>query len=95
MSSFERNDARIRRRLARKYWTRANHRTNNLMHAATNLIIATASRNGAGIAVEDLTGIRKMYLRGNGQGTDHRSRLNSWPHWRAKRMLEYKSAWKT
>jgi len=93
ISSFRRNDVRIRRRLARKYWTRANHRTNSLMHAATNLVIETASRNRAGIAVEDLTGINKMYQRGNGQRTDHRFRLNSWPHWRAKKMLEYKAAW--
>jgi len=34
-----------------------------------------------------------MYQRGNGQRTDHRFRLNSWPHWRAKKMLEYKAAW--
>src|SRR5438105_10799116 len=35
-----------------------------------------------------------MYRRGNGQGRNYRFRLNSWPHWKAKRMLEYKSAWK-
>jgi Zn-finger nucleic acid-binding protein len=34
-----------------------------------------------------------MYRRGNGQGADYRFRLNSWPHSRAKRMLEYKAAW--
>ena len=44
--------------------------------------------------MEDLTGIRRMYRRGNGQGKNYRFRLNSWPHWKAKRMLEYKSAWK-
>jgi hypothetical protein len=35
-----------------------------------------------------------MYRRGNGQGSDYRFRLNSWPHWKAKHMLEYKAAWK-
>ena len=36
-----------------------------------------------------------MYHEGNG-GTNFRFRLNSWlgPHWKAKRMLEYKAAWR-
>ena len=29
-------------------------------------------------AMEDLKGIRRMYQKGNGQGTHYRSRLNSW-----------------
>ncbi len=93
IGSFRRNDVRIRRRLARKYWSRANHRTNHILHAATNFIVETAARNGAALAIEDLTGIRKMYRRGNGQGADYRFRLNAWPHWRAKKMLDYKAAW--
>ena len=94
ISSFKRNDVRIRRKLARKYWKRANHRTDQVLHAATNYIINSAAKNNAALAVEDLTDIRKMYRRGNGQGADYRFRLNSWPHWRAKQMLEYKAAWK-
>ena len=35
-----------------------------------------------------------MYRRGNGQRTDYRFRLNSWPHWKTRWMLEYKAAWK-
>ena len=53
----------------------------------------SAVKDGAALAVEDLTGIRKMYRRGNGQGADYRFRLNAWPHWKAKKMLEYKAAW--
>jgi putative transposase len=93
IGSFRRNDVRIRRRLARKYWKRANHRTDQILHAATNEIIDSAKKNNAALALEDLTGIRKMYRRGNGQGPDYRFRLNSWPHFRAKKMLEYKAAW--
>jgi putative transposase len=92
--SFKRNDVRVRRKLARKYWERANHRTDSILHAAANYIIDSAVKNGAALAVEDLTGIRKMYRRGNGQGKDYRFRLNSWPHWKAKRILEYKAMWK-
>jgi len=94
ISSFKRNDLRIRRKLARKYWTRANHRVEQILHAATNSIVETASRNQAALAVENLVGIRKLYRKGSGQGVNFRFRLNSWPHWRAKRMIEYKSAWK-
>jgi putative transposase len=58
------------------------------------LIVDTAAKNGAALAMEDLKGIRKMYRRGNGQGADYRFRLNSWPHRKAKKMTEYKAAWK-
>ena len=94
VGSFKRNDARIRRKLARKYWRRANHRTDQMLHAAANYVVDDAEKNRAALAVEDLTGIRRLYRRGNGQGADYRFRLNSWPHRRAKRMLEYKAAWK-
>jgi len=94
IGSFKRNDVRIRRKLARKYWKRANHRTDQMLHAATNYIVDSAEKNRAALAIEDLRGIRRMYRRGNGQGRDYRFRLNSWPHWRAKKMTEYKSAWK-
>jgi len=93
VGSFKRNDARVRSHLARKYWRRAFYRTNSLLHAATNFVIETASRDRAAIAIEDLTDISRMYRKGNGQTTDYRFRLNSWPHWKAKRMLEYKSGW--
>jgi IS605 OrfB family transposase len=57
-------------------------------------MVGEAVKNGATFALENLTDIRKMYQKGNGQGNDYRFRLNSWPYWRAYRMLEYKSAWK-
>jgi len=94
IGSFRRNDVRIRRLFARKYWKRCDGRTDNLLHATTNLIVETALRNGAALALEDLSDIRNMYRRGDGQGKDYRFRLNSWPHFKAKQMLEYKAAWK-
>jgi putative transposase len=94
IGSFRRNDVRIRGKLARKYWKRANHRTDQMLHAATNSIVDSAAKNRAALALEDLTGIRKLYRRGNGQGAEYRFRLNSWPHWKGKRMVEYKAAWK-
>jgi putative transposase len=94
LASFKRNDVRVRRRLTRKYWKRANDRTDQLLHVATNLVVDSAARNGAALALEDLTGIRNMYLKGNGHGPDYRFRLNSWQQYRARRMLGYKAAWK-
>ncbi len=94
IGSFKRNDLRIRRQLSRKYWKRAKDRTNNLLHSVTNFVVETASRNGAALALEDLTDIRRMYRRGNGQGANYRFRLNSWPHWKARQMLGYKATWK-
>ena len=94
VGSFRRNDARIRRKMSRKYWKRANHRTDQILHAATNFILDCAVKDGAALAVEDLTGIGKMYRKGNRQGKDYRFRLNSWPRWKAERMVEYKSAWR-
>jgi putative transposase len=93
IGSFRRNDVRVRREICRRYWSRTNHRIDQMLHSATNFMIATAWRNDAALALEDLTGIRKMYQKGNCQGEDLRFRLNSWPHWKAKRMLEYKAAW--
>ena len=83
---------RIRRRLSRKYWKRANDRTNQLLHRATNEIVEKARSSGAAIALEDITGINKMYGKGNGKGRDYRFRMNTWPHRKAYVMLDYKAA---
>lgn len=92
--SFKRNDVRVRKRLASKYWRRATNRNNQILHAATNYAVETALKDGAALALEDITDIRKMYQKGNGQGADYRFRLNSWPYWKAYKKLEYKAAWK-
>jgi IS605 OrfB family transposase len=91
--SFKRNDVRIQRELARKYWRRTNHRTDKILHAATNFIVDHAAKNGAALAIEDLTDIRKMYRKGNARGAEYRFRLNSWPYSKSKKMIEYKAAW--
>ena len=92
VGSFKRDDVRIRRRLSRKYWKRANNRTNQLLHRATNEIVEKARSSGAAIALEDITGINKMYGKGNGKGRDYRFRMNMWPHRKAYVMLDYKAA---
>ena len=93
VGSFKRNDVRMRRKLASKYWRRATNRTDQMLHGATSFIVESAVHGSAALALEDLTDIRKMYRRGNGQGTDYRFRLNSWPHGKAHYMLDYKAVW--
>ena len=65
-----------------------------MLHAATNYVIGAGASSHAAIAIEDLTGINRLYRRGNGQGTRRRFKMNSWPHFKVDKMLEYKSAWK-
>ena len=86
----------MRRTLSTKYWKRANHRGDQILHAATNFIVWSAAKNRAALALEDLANIRKMYRRSreSKQGRDYRFQLNSWPYRKAYHMLQYKSAWK-
>ncbi|MDG6909346.1 MAG: transposase [Nitrososphaerota archaeon] len=94
VGSFKRNDVRVRKKLASKYWRRCYNRTNQTLHAATNFMVERAAESGAALALEDITGIRKMFRKGNRQGNDFRFRLNSWPFSKAYKMMEYKSEWK-
>ena len=43
--------------------------------------------------MEDLKGIRKLYRKGNGQGTNYRSRMNSWSYAELQRQIQYKADW--
>ncbi len=94
LSTFHRNDARVRRELSSKHWRRANDRIASVLHSATNFIVEQAALVNAALAMEELTGISRMYRRGNGQGADYRFRLSSWPYRKAKSIIDYKSAWK-
>ena len=93
VASFKRRDVRVRRNLSLKYWGRATARTSQILHDATNLVVQQAVTAGAAIALEDIAGINKMYQQGNRKGKDYRFRMNSWPHFKAYKMIEYKSAW--
>src|SRR5256885_4412601 len=55
MRSLKRVDVRVRRKLARKYWRRANHRTDQILHAATNFILDSAAKDGAALRSEEHT----------------------------------------
>jgi putative transposase len=86
-------DKRIQRRLLSKYGTRERDRTTQAIHRVTKRIIKHAKANGYAIVMENLKGIRKLYRKGNGQGTSFRGRMNSWMFREFQRQTDYKARW--
>ena len=88
-SKFRRNDSRIRKKIFQKYGTLQRNRVHDILHYTSKKIVSQNS----GIIMENLKGIRKLYRKGNGQGTKHRGRMNSWPFYELQRQIEYKARW--
>jgi putative transposase len=86
-------DRRIQRRLLSKYGKREKDRTCQAIHRITKRIVEHAKKNGQAIIMEKLTGIRKLYRKGNGQGTSFRGRMNSWMFREDQRQIDYKARW--
>jgi putative transposase len=91
--SFRRNDIRIRKRLAVKYGRRRQDRVRQILNRVSKNIVTDAKTNRHAIAFENISGIRKLYRRGNGQGRTFRGKMNSWSFYELKRQVEYKAAW--
>jgi putative transposase len=92
-SHFRRNDVRIRRKIYGKYGLKERNRVNQILHRVSKNIVEKAKVQNYGIVMEKLTGIRKLYRRGNGQGRDYRFRLSSWSFYELQRQIEYKAKW--
>ncbi len=92
-SHLNRNDARIRQRVYAKYGVRQRDRVKQLLHRTSKQIIAEAKRSRSAIVMERLTGIRKLYRKGNGQGRGYRVRMNGWSFAELQRQVEYKARW--
>ncbi len=88
-SHFKRNDARIRREIFQKYGKKQQHKTKQILHNVSKKLITTKKR----LIIENLTGMRKLYQKGNCQGKKYRSMLNGWSFYELRRQLEYKSKW--
>src|SRR3989454_865061 len=93
VASFKRDDVRIRRVIASKYGERRSARTGHLLHTATRTVVALAVQQRQAIVLEDIRGIRCLYRKGNGQGRQHRGRMNGWSFGEAQRQIEYKARW--
>jgi putative transposase len=92
-SHFKRNDVRIRREISGKYGRKQRDRVKQILHHASKLIVEEAKAKQCGIAMERLTGIRRLYRRGNWQGRWYRGRMNSWSYAELQRQIEYKAKW--
>ncbi len=93
VSSFRRDDARIRTGIASRYGQRRTSRTDHLLHSATKTIVAVAVRKTTAIVLENIEGIRSLYRKGNGQSRKYRGRMNGWSFAEAQRQIEYKAQW--
>lgn len=88
-----RRDNRISPQLYAKYGRRERNRTTQAIHRVSKAIVQHAKENHLGIVMEKLKGIRKLYRKGNGQGTSYRGRMNSWTFHELQRQIEYKASW--
>jgi putative transposase len=79
--------------LLSKYGRRERNRTTQRIHRVTKAIVEYASQHRLGIKMEKLTGIRKLYRRGNGQGATFRGRMNTWVFGETQRQVDYKAKW--
>jgi putative transposase len=93
VSSFKRNDFRIRKKLYSKYGLRRKNRSNQLLHKVSKTVVENAVESRSTIVFEDIRHIRKLYQKGNGQGKKHRGKMNGWSFFEIKRQIEYKSKW--
>jgi putative transposase len=92
-SHMQRNDLRIRRRVTGKYGWIEREKVKQILHHASKQIILEAKRKEFGIVMEKLTGIRKLYRKGNWQGRGYRGRMNSWSYAELQRQIQYKAQW--
>ena len=89
-----RRDNRISQKLYSKYGRREGNRTVQRIHRISNAIVGRADAKRLAIVMEKLKGIRRLYRRGNGQGTQYRGWMNSWTFREVQRQIEYKARWK-
>ena len=93
ISKKTRGDRRIAQRLLSKFGEREKNRTVQRIHKITRQIVDYAREHKLGVKMERLTGIRKRYRKGSGQGKSFRGRMNTWVFGETQRQTEYKSEW--
>ena len=88
-----RGDRRVKRLLLAKYGKRERDKTKSRLNRVTSQIVDYAKEHKLGIKIEKLTGIRKLYRKGNGQSRSFRGRMNSWVLGETQRQIDYKARW--
>ena len=91
--SFLRNDVRVTKIVYGKYGRLERDRVGWLLRNVSANIILQAKLRREAIVMEDLRGIRKLYRKGNGQGSAYRSKMNSWSFGELQRQVQYKADW--
>ncbi len=94
ISSFKRNDHRIRQKIYSKISNRRARRVKQFLNRISKDIVQKARESKSIIVFEDLKGIRKLYKKGNGQGKKYRGIMNSWSFYELQRQIQYKADWK-
>jgi len=92
-SHFKRNDKRIITRVFSKYGELERNRVQPLLHNVSRRIVDEAKTRRYGIVMEKLTGIRRLYRKGNRQSRNYRAMMNSWSYGELQRQVEYKARW--
>jgi putative transposase len=90
---LSRNDVKVRKRLYGKYGRLERDRVGWLLHNVSANIVLNAKLRKQAIVMEELKGIRKLYRKGNRQGANYRSRMNSWSFGELQRQIQYKADW--
>jgi putative transposase len=92
-SHMRRNDHRIHQRVTEKYGRIQCEKVKQILHHASKQIVMDAKSREFGVVMEKLTGLRKLYRKGNWQGRGYRGRMNSWSYYELQRQIEYKAHW--
>jgi putative transposase len=92
-SHMRRNDQRIHQQVTEKYGRKQHEKVKQILHHASKQIIQDAKHKEFIIVMEKLTGIRKLYRKGNWQSRGYRGRMNSWSYYELQRQIEYKAHW--
>jgi len=90
---FSRNDVKVGRQISSKYGRLERDRVGWLLHNVSANIVLNAKMRNQAIVMEELRGIRKLYRKGNGQGSNFRARMNSWSFGELQRQIQYKADW--
>jgi putative transposase len=90
---FKRNDARVRKIVYGKYGRLEKNRVGWIFHNTSASIVKHAKEGHHAITMENIKGIRKLYRKGNRQGSSYRATMNSWSYYELQRQIRYKAAW--
>jgi putative transposase len=77
--------------ISQKYGKLQADKAQSEIHKVTARIVKRAKKKRLAIALENIKDIRKLYRKGNGQGSNYRARLNSWAFGEFQRQIDYKA----